>query len=177
MPTASSFLITSVADPGYSRIPDPDFYPPRISDPGSQNSNKREGWKKICCHSFLFSHKFHKIEHYFSFEKLKKKFGTIFKELYNFLPQKLSLSSQTYRFGIRDPEKTYSGSRGQKGTGSRIRIRNTAHNQPFRLGRGGMHMARGGGCTGGGEGGCTCILCIPPGYATGTIPFFARWIR
>jgi len=24
------------------------------------------------------------------------------------------------RFGIRDPEKTYSGSRGQKGTGSRI---------------------------------------------------------
>jgi hypothetical protein len=27
---------------------------------------------------------------------------------------------------IRDPEKTYSGSRGQKGTGSRIRIRNTA---------------------------------------------------
>ncbi len=30
--------------------------------------------------------------------------------------------------GIRDPEKTYSGSRGQKGTGSRIRIRNTAPN-------------------------------------------------
>jgi hypothetical protein len=30
--------------------------------------------------------------------------------------------------GIRDPEKTYSGSRirGQKDTGSRIRIRNTA---------------------------------------------------
>jgi hypothetical protein len=26
---------------------------------------------------------------------------------------------------IQDPEKTYSGSRGQKGTGSRIRIRNT----------------------------------------------------
>ncbi len=43
-------------------------------------------------------------------------------------PKKLSLSSQKYRFrirdprsGIRDPEKTYSGSRirGQKGTGSR----------------------------------------------------------
>jgi hypothetical protein len=28
-------------------IPDPDFYPSRISDPGSKNSNKREGWKKI----------------------------------------------------------------------------------------------------------------------------------
>jgi adenylate kinase len=41
----------------------------------------------------------------------------------------LSLSSQKYGFGIRDPGsgKTYSGSglRGQKGTGSRIRIRNT----------------------------------------------------
>jgi hypothetical protein len=34
----------SVADPGcLSRIPDPDFYPSRIPDPGSQNSNKRVG--------------------------------------------------------------------------------------------------------------------------------------
>jgi hypothetical protein len=39
------------------------------------------------------------------------------------LPKKLSLSSQKYGYGIRD--KTYPGSRGQKGTGSRIRIRNT----------------------------------------------------
>jgi hypothetical protein len=31
---------------------------------------------------------------------------------------------------IRDPEKTYPGSRGQKGTGSRIRIRNTASEHP-----------------------------------------------
>jgi hypothetical protein len=29
---------------------------------------------------------------------------------------------------IRDPEKTYPGSRGQKGTESRIRIRNTEKN-------------------------------------------------
>ncbi len=29
-------------------------------------------------------------------------------------------------YEIRDPEKTHSRSRGQKGTGSRIRIRNTA---------------------------------------------------
>jgi hypothetical protein len=42
---------------------------------------------------------------------LKKKFGQIFKELYNFLPKKLSLSSEKYGFGIRDPEKTYSRSR------------------------------------------------------------------
>jgi hypothetical protein len=33
--------------------------------------------------------------------------------------------------GIRDPEKTYPGSRGQNGTGSRIRIRNTDKN-PFK---------------------------------------------
>jgi hypothetical protein len=33
--------------------------------------------------------------------------------------------------GIRDPEKTYSGSRGQKGTGSRIRIRNTGSSLTF----------------------------------------------
>ncbi len=33
----------------------------------------------------------------------------------------IPLSSQKSGFGIRDPEKNYSGSRGQKGTGSRIR--------------------------------------------------------
>jgi hypothetical protein len=36
---------------------------------------------------------------------LKKKIWSIFKELYNFLPKNLSLSSQKYGFGIRDPEK------------------------------------------------------------------------
>jgi hypothetical protein len=49
-----------------------------------------------------------------------------------FLPKKLSLSTQKYGFGIRDPRSGIRkkpipdpGSRGQKGTGSRIRIRNT----------------------------------------------------
>jgi hypothetical protein len=37
--------------------------------------------KKICCHNFLCSHKFHKIANYFSFEVVKKKFGAFFKEL------------------------------------------------------------------------------------------------
>jgi hypothetical protein len=36
-----------------------------------------------------------------------------------------------YVFGIRDPGKTYPGSRGQKGTGSRVRIRNTGKNFAF----------------------------------------------
>ncbi len=65
-----------------------DLYPrSRIlifSHPGSwiQNSNKREGWKKISCHNFLF----HKIANYFSFELLKKKIGANFQriiELFN----------------------------------------------------------------------------------------------
>ncbi len=69
-----------------------DFYPrSRIlifSHPGSwiQNSNKREGWKKISCHNFLCSHKFHKIANYFSFELLKKKICANFQriiELFN----------------------------------------------------------------------------------------------
>jgi hypothetical protein len=35
------------ATPGcLSRIPDPDFYPSRIPDPGYKNSNKREEVKK-----------------------------------------------------------------------------------------------------------------------------------
>ncbi len=55
-----------------------------FSHPGSwiQNSNKREGWKKISCHNFLCSHKFHKIANYFSYELLKKK-NYIIIELFN----------------------------------------------------------------------------------------------
>ncbi len=100
-----------------SRIPD---LRSRISDPGSKNSNKREGWKKICCHTFFCSHKFHKIENYLIFEMLKKEFGPFFKEFYNFLLKKLSLCSQKYGFGIRDPRVKKAPD-----SGSRIRIRNT----------------------------------------------------
>ncbi len=64
-----------------------DFYPrSRIlifSHPGSwiQNSNKREGWKKICCHNFSCTHKFHKIANYFSFELLKKNIWANFQRI------------------------------------------------------------------------------------------------
>jgi hypothetical protein len=43
-------------------IPEPDFYPSQIPDPGSKNSNKREGRKKIGCHTFFCSLKFYQIE-------------------------------------------------------------------------------------------------------------------
>jgi hypothetical protein len=60
---------------------------------------------------------------------LKKTNWAILKELQNFLTKKLSLSSQKYGFEIRDPRKTYSGSRIQgvkKAPDPGFRIRNTA---------------------------------------------------
>ncbi len=99
------------------------FFP--IPDPGSKNSNKREGWKKFCCHTFLCSNKFHKIENYFSFEVLKEKIWANFQRTIELFTQKIvtKLSkiwlwdpgSGKNLFRIPDPV-----SRGQKGTGSRI---------------------------------------------------------
>jgi hypothetical protein len=60
-------------------IPDPDFYPSRIPDPGSRipdpkTATKERGEKFFFVIPFYVrSHKFHKIENYFSFEVLKKK--------------------------------------------------------------------------------------------------------
>ncbi len=99
----------------------------RISDPGSKNSNKREGWKN-CCHTFFCSHKFHKIENQFIFEMVKKKIWANFQRIKELFTQKIVTSSHKYGFGIRDPrfgirEKPIPdpGFRDQKGTGSRIR--------------------------------------------------------
>ncbi len=105
----------TVADPGcLSRNPDPDFLPipdpgSRIPDPG-KNSNKREGWKKICCHNFLCSHKFHKIANYFSFEVLKKKIWPNFQGIIELFTQKIVTKlSKIWIWDpgseIRDPEK------------------------------------------------------------------------
>ncbi len=103
---------TSVADPGcLSRILIFTHPGSRISDPRSKNRNKREGWKKVCCHTFFCSHKFHKIEHYFILICWRKKFDPIFYKLLKFLPKKLSLSSQKYGFGIRDPRSGIQGSK------------------------------------------------------------------
>ncbi len=132
----------SVADPGcLSRILIFTHPGSRISDPGSQNSNKREGWKKFFVIPFYLATNFTKLNIILVLKSWRKKFGSIFKELYNILPKKLSLSSQTYGFGIRDPgseirdprsgiwdpgseirdlEKTYSGSRIQGSKRHRI---------------------------------------------------------
>ncbi len=123
----------SFTDPGcLSRIADPEFvhFGSRI-----QKRQQKRGVTKKCCRTFFCTYKNHKIENYINVELVKKKFCVICKESQNFLPKKLSLRSQKYGFGIRDPESGIrkkpipdpgSWSRGQKGTGSRIRIRNTA---------------------------------------------------
>ena len=110
-------------------IPDPGS---RTSDPGSKNSNKRQRWKKFFVKPFFVATNFTKLNIIIFLICWRKKFGPIFQELLKFLPKKLSPSHQKYGFGIRDPEKTYSGSRnpdpGVKKAPdprSRIRICNT----------------------------------------------------
>jgi hypothetical protein len=97
-------------------IPDPDFYPSRIPD--HKTATKERGEKFVFVIPFYLATNFTKLNIILVLKSRRKKFGSIFKELYNFLPKKLSLSSQTDGFGIRDPgseirdpEKTYSGSR------------------------------------------------------------------
>jgi hypothetical protein len=63
---------------------------------------KDRGDKKIVVIPFFWSHKFHKIQKLFIFEMLKKKIWANFQRIIEFLPKKLSLSSQKYGFGIRD---------------------------------------------------------------------------
>jgi hypothetical protein len=59
----------SVADPGcLSQILIFTHHGSRI-----QKQQEKRGAKKICRHTLFCSHKFHKIENYFIFEKLKKK--------------------------------------------------------------------------------------------------------
>jgi hypothetical protein len=68
-------------------IPDSDFYPSRIPD--LKTATKERGEKKICCHNFLCSHKFHKIANYFSFEMLKKKIWASFQRIIELFTQKI----------------------------------------------------------------------------------------
>ncbi len=95
-------------------IPDPDFYPSRIS----KNSNKREGGKN-CCYTFLCSHKFHKIAHYFSFDVLKKKIWANFQRIMVLFTQKIVTKLSKIwlwdpRSGIRKKPIPDPGSKGSK---------------------------------------------------------------
>ncbi len=116
-------------------IQDPGSWFLSISDPGSKNRNKREGWKKICCFPFFGSHKNHKTDNYINFELMRKKIWANLQRIIELFNQKTFIKLSKIwvwdpGYEIRDPEKKLfripePRSRDQKGTGSRIRIRNT----------------------------------------------------
>jgi hypothetical protein len=118
----------SVADPGcLFRILIFTHPGSRISDPGSRIQKQQQKiWVKKNLLSYLFcSPKFHKIENNLIFEMLKKKIWANFQRIIELFTQKIvNMLSKIWVWGlgsgseIRDPEKTFSGSRGRKSTGS-----------------------------------------------------------
>ncbi len=104
------------------------FTHPRSRIPDPKTAAKEMGEKLL---SYLFF--FHIIENYFILEMLKKKIWANFQRIIDLFTQKIvtKLSkiwvsdpkSEIWKKPIPDP-----GSRGQKSTGSRIRIRNTVQN-------------------------------------------------
>ncbi len=96
----------------------------RIPDP--KTATKERGEKKKF-HTFLCDHKFHKNVNYFSFEVLKKKIGSNFQRIKELFTQKFASKFSKIWVRdpgseIRDPEKTYSGSRIQGSKRHRILI-------------------------------------------------------
>jgi hypothetical protein len=85
---SGSVPLTSVADPGcLSRILM--FTHPGSRIPNIKTATKERGEKKNCRQTFLCSHKFHKIENYFSFEVLKKIIWPNFQRIIELLTQKI----------------------------------------------------------------------------------------
>ncbi len=91
-----------------------DVYPgspiPIFTHPGSriQKQQQKRGVKKIWCHNFLCSHKFHKFATYYSFEVLKKKNWANFQRIIDLFTQKIVTKlSKIWGWdpgsGIRDP--------------------------------------------------------------------------
>ncbi len=96
----------------------------RVSDLDPKTAKKESGEKKFVIIPFYVATNFTKFKIILVLKCLRKKFGPIVKELHNFLPKKLSLSSKIWVWDpgseIRDPEKTYSGSRIQGSKRHRI---------------------------------------------------------
>jgi hypothetical protein len=94
----------------------------RISDPGSKNSNKREGGKKFVVITFYVATNFTKLQ---IIEVLKKKIWANFQRIIELFTKKIVTKLSKIwiwdpRSGIRKKPIPDPGSRGQKGTGSRI---------------------------------------------------------
>ncbi len=88
----------------------------RISDPGSKNSKKRERWNKISCHTFFVATNLTKLTIILFFRMLKEKIWASFQRIIELFTQKfVTKLSKIWVCDpgseIRDPEKTYSGSR------------------------------------------------------------------
>jgi hypothetical protein len=64
-----------------------------VADPGClnriQQQQLKRGVKKISCHTFFCSHKFHKIENYFILGMLKKKIWANFQRIIEHFIQKI----------------------------------------------------------------------------------------
>jgi hypothetical protein len=85
-------------------IPDSGSWFLPIPDPGFQNSNSREGWKKINCYTFFAAINFTKLKIILFLKWWRKKIWANFKRIIElFTPKKLSLSSQKYGLGIQYP--------------------------------------------------------------------------
>jgi hypothetical protein len=106
---------TSVADPGcLSRIPDPDFYPSRIPDPGSRipdpkTATKERGEKKLDVNPFSVATKFNKIVNYFSFEVLNKKIWANFQRIIELFIKKIV--KKLFKIWSWDPGSRIQGSK------------------------------------------------------------------
>jgi hypothetical protein len=86
-------------------IQDPDFCPSRIPNP--KTATKERGEKKVVVLPFC-SHKYHKIEHYFIFELVKKKLWANLQRIIELFTQKMVFKLSKIwvwdpRFGIWDP--------------------------------------------------------------------------
>ncbi len=88
----SRILILPISEPGS-----------RISDP--KTATKETGETKFFVIPFYWATNFTKLNIILVLKCWRYKFGSIFKELYNFLPKKLSLSSQTYGFVIQGSKR------------------------------------------------------------------------
>ncbi len=121
-------------------IPDPGSWFLPIPDPGSRipdpkTATKERGEKKFVVNPFFVATNFIKLKIILLFKCWRKKLGPVFKELLNFLPKNLSLSSKKYGVGIRDPGSVKTlfripdpgpGVKMAPDPGSRFRIRNTS---------------------------------------------------
>jgi hypothetical protein len=105
-------------------IPNPDFCPFRILDPTTEI---KEGKFFFILPLFRATNNYYKIVNTFIFDQVKKICLAKTLRMIILFTQKFVISYKKMGLGIRDPGSSTNLSRilGQKGTGSRIRIRNT----------------------------------------------------